>query len=434
MSRSRTRPDGAGPAADRGAAPSLSPQARIEKAVRRVFAPHLARGGHGSQPAEELTRFWLVWRGTLRILRPLGAVSEGNRIQVFADGDDAFEAMWEAIDTARERVWMNTYILEHDAVGRRTLAALEEAARRGCEVVVMLDRLGSHRISSAQVAPLREAGARVLWYNPVLRWGRFSRLVRNHRKILIADEVGFCGGMNVAEEYAGDRHGNGFFRDTHLRVVGPCVRDLAGLVAELVREATRKRLELPPRAEPLPDGELVQVLESNVRRQRRAIQKALRTTTVRAMQRCYLTTPYFVPPARLIRVLRLAAQRGVDVRVLTAGLSDVPLIRMASQHLYGRLLRAGVRIYEMHGRALHAKTTTVDGVYASVGSFNLDTWSDRRNLEVNVSFLDRPMAERIEAQFHADLEQSHQVELEGWGRRSLWQRILSWGAYQLARI
>ena len=122
------------------------------------------------------------------------------------------------------------------------------------------------------------------------------------------------------------------------------------------------------------------------------------------------------------------------MRVLTAGVSDVPLVRLASRHLYGRLLRAGVRIFEMGERVLHAKTVTVDGVYGSVGSFNLDYWSDRRNLEVNVCFLDRSTAGEIEQAFERDLSSSEEVTLARWERRTWFQRCMHWLAYQLMRI
>ena len=407
----------------------------VESAARRVFAPHLQR-------SEDL-RFWEAWRGTLRLLRPLGRVSQGNRIEVFCDGDPAFEAMWEAIAVAEVSVAMNTYTLEPDGVGRRTLAELTRAAKRGCEVSLVYDAIGSHRLEEEDVADLKAAGGSVLPYNPVFRWGsRLSRLVRNHRKILVVDDrIGFCGGMNVADEYAGERHGNSMFRDTHLRLSGPCVPDLAQLMRDLVAEMTRKRGRWTPslgsaqkRSTPQADGSLVQILESHVRRERRAIQKALRFTVARAVRTCFLTTPYFVPPGRLLRVLKRAAKQGVDVRVLTAGRSDVPMVHYASQHLYGRLLRAGVRIFEMQDRMLHAKTVVIDDVYATVGSFNLDSWSYRRNLEVNVSVLDRGMAETIQGQFEGDLEQSKEVTLETWGARSLRQRIGHWAAYQLMRI
>lgn len=426
MSRPRTSPDAAG-------APSHSPgnesaSGDVEAAVLRVFAPHLAAPGR--------QRLWGVWRATLRLLRPLGAVSTGNVIEVIADGDRLFESMWEAIGGARERVVLNTYILEPDDVGRRTLAELEGAARRGCDVTLVFDSFGSHRLGAALLAPLRGAGARVLAYNPMLRRGsRLSRLVRNHWKILVVDdELGFCGGMNVAVEYAGARLGKSLFRDTHLRLEGPCVSDLAGLVDRLVQEMTGSAAKPRSRAAPRAGGSLVQILESNVRRDQRAIQKALRLTVAHSVEHCYLTTPYFVPPRRLFWALRRAARRGVDVRVLTAGVSDVPIVRLASESLYGRMLEAGLRVYEMRGKTLHAKTTTIDGVYASVGSFNLDHWSDRRNLEVTVSVLDADVAEEIEAGFRADLELSEEVKIERWRKRSLLRRLASWLAYQVVRL
>jgi cardiolipin synthase len=403
------------------------PAVGIEAAIRRVFAPHLAR--------ESGRRFTSAWRKTLRLLRPLGAVSQGNRVRVLFDGDEVFEAMWSAIAGARQSVALMSYILEPDAVGERTLAELERAAERGCRVLVVLDAFGSHRVAEERFEVLRRKGARVELFNPIVRWrAPFSRLVRNHRKILVVDEgVAFCGGMNVAEEYAGTRHGTGLFRDTQLELAGPCARDLAQLITrDTFDEPIAVRAEVAGAESE--EGSLVQILDSHVRRHRRAIQKALRVTLGRALERCYLTSPYFVPPARLMRALIHAARRDVDVRVLTAGRSDVPLVRLASQHLYGRLLRAGVRIFELENRVLHAKTVTIDGVYASVGSFNLDYWSDRRNLEVSVTVLDRGAAGALEEQFKKDLGGAREVKLESWTQRTLARRIMGWLAYQVLKI
>jgi cardiolipin synthase len=179
---------------------------------------------------------------------------------------------------------------------------------------------------------------------------------------------------------------------------------------------------------------LVQILESNVRRERLAIQHALRLTIKRAVERCWLTTPYFLPPGRLLRAMRHAARRGVDVRLLTAGRSDVPLVRVASRHLYSRLLERGVRIFELQQRALHAKVVIVDGIYASVGSFNLDAWSWHRNLEVTVGTLDRGVCSQLGEQFLSDLERSVEIDPSRWGRRSLFQRAVAWLTYQVMRL
>ncbi len=429
MSRRRTRPPASSlpGSADNRRADALRSREAIEAALQRVFAPHLA-GGRSA-------RFAGAWRKTLRMLRPLGAVSQGNAVRVLTDGDEVFEAFWAAIAAAESAVHLSTYILEPDRVGERTLLELARAAARGCRVLVVLDAFGSHRVSAERLAPLRAAGATVVSFNPIVRWrAPLSRLVRNHRKILVVDRRrAFCGGMNVAEEYAGPRLGTGQFRDTQIVLEGPCARDLAELVErDASGDANLERRERP--SEAASSGSLVQILESHVRRHRRAIQKALRVTLGRTLERCYLTSPYFVPPGRLKSALEHAARRGVDVRVLTAGRSDVPLVRLASQHLYGRLLRAGVRIFELENRVLHAKTVTVDGVYASVGSFNLDYWSDRRNLEVSVTTLDRGAACALEEQFLRDLAGAHEVQLSSWIRRTWAQRFAGWVAYQLFRI
>lgn len=401
----------------------------VESAVRRVFAPHLApRGEEGGW-----RRLARRWRHTLGTLRPLGAMSRGNRVQVFDDGDLVFESMWEAIRRARTRIRMATYILELDRVGRRTLEELQAASRRGVEVELRVDAVGSPGVRSSWGEDLEDAGVRLVVVNPipVLRPPSMRWIERDHRKILVVDgKVAFFGGMNVAETYAGERLGNAAFRDTHARLEGPAARDLERMLQDLP-PATVPEFE---RTSSPTAGTFVQVLESDRRRKRRAIQKALRVTLARATDTCYLTSPYFVPPRKLRRAITRAAERGVEVRVLTAGKSDVPIVRLASRHVYGRLLRAGVHIHEMGGRVLHAKTVAIDGVYGTVGSFNLDLLSDRRNREVVVAMLDREVVATLEEQFRADLESSEEVTLETWERRGPLQRLVEWTVYTVGRL
>jgi cardiolipin synthase A/B len=374
------------------------------------------------------------WRRTLGRLLPLGGVSGGNSVALHPNGDEAFFAMLAAIEAARRRAWFEIYIFEPDELGARVLLALAAAAARGVEVVLLFDAFGSPRLGAHELAPLVAEGARVAAFNPLFGRGDMPPWVRNHRKILLCDDVGFSGGMNVSVDYGGERLGNSRFRDTMVQVRGPAVSDLARVFATSWRVATGEDLKAEDGYEPQADDVLLQVLSSTVRRERRNVQRALLHTITRSVERCWLTSPYFVPPPRLVRSLNVAARRGVDVRILTAGLSDVPLVRRASQHLYGRLLKRGVRVYEMFGRTLHAKTATIDGVYAAVGSFNLDYWSYRRLLEVNVGAVDRGVAHRLEAQFEEDLKISEEVVLARWERRSFFARVVDWLAYQLLRF
>jgi cardiolipin synthase len=162
------------------------------------------------------------WRSVVSTLLPLGGVSTGNRLTLFKDGDSNFLSMWDEIDRAKTSVWLQTYTLEPDMVGLKTIDALEKAAERGCEVKLLFDVVGSWKIEERHVERLQSLGATVIFYNPVNFWNiSFSFLHRNHRKICLVDEkVAFVGGMNISSHYAGPlAGGNSFFADVNVKVV-----------------------------------------------------------------------------------------------------------------------------------------------------------------------------------------------------------------------
>lgn len=405
----------------------------MSEPLRALLDP-VARRSVGVQVPVRLAR---VWRRTVERLLPLGGSSEGNQVTVFFDGDSAYDAMLAAIHSATRRVWLETYIFEPDRVGHAFLDALHAARLRGVQVVLLFDVVGSPRLTHDLISTLRDAGALVVGFNPPWRLTRpLPLLVRDHRKILVVDDgAAFCGGMNVGEDYAGARWGNSRFRDTHALVEGPAAAELATLFVSSLHAALGRRvLERGVPSTPLAEGVFTQVLASDIPRRKRHIQRALYHTVGRCMRRCFLTTPYFIPPPRLVAALVRAARRGVDVRILTAGISDVPLVALAARHLYSRLLLGGVKIFEMTGRTLHAKTSTIDGIYASIGSFNLDRWSFGRNLEVNLTVVDPGLATRLEAQFADDLAMSRAVRPEEHAARGPLERLRGWLAFQLMRL
>jgi cardiolipin synthase len=378
-----------------------------------------------------------LWEVIATMLLRFGGASSGNAVEIFSDGDEAFEATWHEIDLARRRVWCETYILEPDRVGTRTIEALTQAAKRGCHVRLLYDALGSPRVNERFLKPLRDVGAEIDRFNPVKFWKRrYSPLMRDHRKIIVIDNhTAFAGGMNISEDYASGRHGNGRFRDCQVRLRGPCVRDLANVLLDSLRLIRDDVEPVDGMRRAARKGEtFVQALASRGLYGRRAIQRSIRLTVRHCLQRCWMTTPYFVPPRRLMKAMIRAAKRGVDVRVMTAGVSDVPVVRAASQHIYGGLLKHGVRIFELYGTTLHAKTMTLDSLYATVGSFNLDRWSDQRNLEVNVGMIDPETAKMLEREFEADLANAREVTLHTWNNRTRWQRLVHWCAYQVMRL
>lgn len=363
-------------------------------------------------------------------LLPLGGMSEGNQIEVFTERDLILEAMLLAISRAQTRIWLEIYIFEPDIIGLKFKEALVKAALRGCEVILIYDHFGSSNLTNYFLAPLLKVGAQVFDFNPIWPWRKKGPLLfRDHRKILIIDEdLSFCGSMNIG------LNPGMLFRETVMKIQGPATHDLAQLFLDSLHETTGQNKIEKVSDKKYFGGAMAQVLGSNQRRKLISIQNSMELTLRRAEHTCYFTTPYFLPYERLRKAMLEAAGRGVDVRVLTAGLSDVPLMRLASQHVYEQFLKAGIRIYELYGQTLHAKTAAIDGVYAWVGSYNLDHWSARRNLEVNVGVIDRRLAHLLELHFEADLEKSREIDFPVWKNRSWFRRILNWVAYQIMRL
>lgn len=391
--------------------------------------PHFARILERVSDPKWRRRLYTFERVFRRLL-PLGGMSEGNRIETFTERDRIFEQMLSAIAGAAKRVWLETYIFEPDSIGLKFRDALVQAALRGCEVILIYDHFGSSRLSNAFLQPILRAGGETFNFNSIWPWRRQGPLLfRDHRKILIIDEdVSFCGSVNISANPALK------FRDTAMRIQGPATRDLINLFLDSLYETTGKNKKNIEYSKKYLNGVVAQVLGSNQRRKLVSIQKSMEVTLRRAKHTCYFTTPYFLPYDRLRKAMIDAAKRGVDVRVLTAGLSDVPLMRFASHHVYEQFLKAGIRIYELFGQTLHAKTAAIDGIYVSVGSYNLDHWSARRNLEVNVSVIDPHLAAELESHFDSDLKNAREISLPIWEERSYIRRILNFLAYQIMRL
>ena len=387
----------------------------------------------------DTTQRWkrLLTRPALR-----SGYSEGNRLRLFTDGDRTFRALWEDIDRAGERVWMETYIFEPDAVGRRTLRALTDAAERGCDVALIYDSQGSANTTEEFFRPLREAGGQVVAFCPVYPWHRLRRrlmnpLHRDHRKILIVDDqTAYTGGVNVSEHYAGSELGTGRFTDVLLRMEGPAAQGLAGIFLQSLREATSSVGErsVPARHDGSQEGAPACVLGLDERLSRHALDRLLREAVEQAQERCYVTAAYFIAPPWLRKALARAARRGVEVQIVTAGRTDNRLARTAKRHVYGELLKSGAEIYEMHDRMLHAKHLVIDDCFSFVGSYNMDRWSDVHNLEVGAAVVSPALARQLREHHHTHRMHAQEYTLDLWNERPLRRRAVQWGLYALTQV
>ncbi len=352
----------------------------------------------------------------------------GNAVELITDAALGLERMLSAIESAERSIWFEMYWFASDTIGARFFDALVAARGRGVHVELLYDALGSFATDPACFQRLREAGARVIEFNPVnpfLQRTRVGRLTtRNHRKLLIVDwEQAFVGGVNVADVWLSLDDGGKAWRDDIVVVRGPVVHSLALSFAASWREQCGERLEVPDDVGTAQGAVQVAVLtQARYVEKRQAIAAYLRRVAS-AEEEVLIANAYFVPNRRLRRALRDAARRGVDVRIMVPAQSDVGLVRHASRAVWGALLKHGARIYEWQPSMLHNKTAVIDRKWATVGSFNLDYMSIFNNHELNVSILDRDFAEVVAASFMRDVEQCYEVDPYDFQFRSLGERV-----------
>jgi cardiolipin synthase len=358
----------------------------------------------------------------------------GNRVEVLVDGPATYEAMFAAIDAARDHINIESYIVEAEGPGQELARRLIEKRRQGVKVHLLFDHFGSLQTASSYFDALREAGVQMCCFNP-LRPSVKSVVskamhLRDHRKLLIVDgRIAFTGGVNIACVHA-QRPGEAAdctpWRDTHVRIEGPVVARLQKLFLDHWTGQTGQRPRLaryfPPLA--VAGTQQVAVAACDAGRRRNPFYTSLLRAIELAQHRVCITAAYFVPPRRLLRALAKAAARGVEVRLVLPSISDSRPALYAGRSHYSRLLRAGVRIFERQDALLHAKTAVIDGVWATVGSSNMDWRSFLHNAEANVILLDEGFAQELEGVFANDLSHSVEIRPEQWRHRGFRARLL----------
>ena len=313
---------------------------------------------------------------------PVGGWTEGNGLQLLENGEAFFPRVFDAIASAHHEILIETFILFEDRVGLQLRALLVAAAQRGVMVELTVDGWGSPNLSDAFVRSLADSGARLHLFDPGPRpFGLRPKVLRRmHRKIVVVDgRLAFVGGINYSSDHLAD-HGPLAKQDYALEVCGPLVTTLRRFV--LAQLPPRPWADLPP-APPAGSMRARLVVRDN-REHPDDIERCYRHALRGACERAVIANAYFFPGYRLVREIRLAARRGVDVRLVLQGRPDMPIAQTAATTLYHHLLRSGVRIFEYRIRPFHGKVALVDRRWATVGSSNLDPLSLALNLEANV--------------------------------------------------
>jgi len=355
-------------------------------------------------------------------------IAHGNTADILINGDSIFPAYIDAIACAKKTVNLLSYVYWHGAIAREVAVAVCERVKAGVEVNVLFDAVGSARMGRELIGQMRDGGVNVAIFRPPKPYAIRRLNNRTHRKLLIIDgQVGFIGGVGIADEWTGNAEDPDHWRDTHVRVRGPVVRGLQGAFAENWLEATGDVLVgggyLPPLDE-IEGGCKMQLVRSSAGVGDTNVEALYFLAIACAHEHINLTAAYFAPRPAFVEALCEAAGRGVDVRLLVPGENiDKPFVRKAGRGVYEALLECGVRIWEYCPTMLHAKTLTIDGCWGSVGSVNFDNRSFQLQDEATLCIASKDVTATLDDQFERDIALSEEIDLERWRDRSLRAKV-----------
>ena len=370
-------------------------------------------------------------------------MTAGNRVGALIDGPQTYAAIESDLRAARHHIHLETFIFGADDIGRRFGELLARKRKDGVEVRVLYDSIGSMDTPKDFFEHLRRQGIEVREFrpmNPVKNPRIWDIHNRDHRKIIVVDgKVGFTGGINIDSTYSspsssrpGPKRGvDDGWRDTHMRIQGPAVKQLQTLFLQSWAEAGEP-VQAKDGDQYLPLAQsagntLITIVGNDSESDDRSLYGTYLAAFEHSSSRLWITHAYFAPNPELLDAMANAARRGVDVRLIVPAFTDSRIVLNATQATFTRLLEAGVKIFELQDALLHAKSVVIDGTVSIVGSANLDMRSFLHNDEVNAIVIERDFGQRMENVFKRDERTSRPVTLERWQKRSLWQRFKEFG-------
>jgi cardiolipin synthase A/B len=360
----------------------------------------------------------------------------GNNVELALDGDGTFPRLWEDLRSAKKSITIQNYYAGPGRVADSLRTILVERARSGVQVYLLYDAFGSN-FSHGYLEALRSSGVRAVPFRP-LRLGNLW-VVQNRahiRGIVIDGRIAWTGGFGIDDKWLGGGHRLEEWRETNVRFEGPAVRQLQAAFASGWTEATGELLTGRMTIDSVENGvAMAGLLYTAPTLGSTPAERYLAMSIAGARQRLYITNAYFAPDKNFVDLLRAAAKRGVDLRILVGGPeTDVRAARLAAHARYEALLEAGARIFEYQPTTLHAKTFVADGLWISVGTMNFDNRSLALNDEVTLMVLDSSAGERMESVFLDDLRYSKEIDLETFRRRSWFEKTKEWGANLITRV
>lgn len=357
---------------------------------------------------------------------------QNNTAALLINGEAKFPEVIKALKGAKDHIHLEYYIYKNDEIGNQLSEILIEKARQGVKVRMIYDDFGSKSIRKNIVKRLIQAGAEVYPFYKIHLILFANRInYRNHRKIIVIDgDIGFVGGVNVSDDYVNTSSNKLFWRDTHLKIVGPSVLSLQYTFLSDWNFCAGQNLAFCQEFFPKPTLDkkygthYVQIISSGPDSDYPNILYALIQLLSLAKHEINITTPYFIPNKTFLDAIKVAALRGVKVRLLVPGISDSRLVNTTSQSYYHEMLEAGVKIFRYFKGFIHAKTVVCDGLVSVIGTANLDNRSFELNFETNAIIYSATLAGELQAAFDKDLEDSSEIVLAEWIKRPAYKKVI----------
>ncbi|AOM82975.1 cardiolipin synthase [Salisediminibacterium beveridgei] len=356
-------------------------------------------------------------------------LTKGNAIDIFHDGQEKFDQLIEDIRKAKHHIHLQYYIFRNDQLGKQIIHELTLKAKEGLNVRVLYDELGSRKIRRKHFKSITDAGGQVGVFFP----SKFPLInirlnYRNHRKIVVIDgEIGYVGGFNIGDEYLGKSSKFGYWRDTHLRIRGEAVDPMqTRFILDWNQASKSKTIQYDPAY--FPDKKhlgnaAVQMVSSGPDSSHEQIKNGYIKLLFEAEKTIYIQTPYFIPDKSLMDAVQIASLSGKDVRIMIPNKPDHPFVYWATFSHIGQALETGARVFIYEGGFIHSKNVVIDEKICSVGTANIDMRSFKLNFEINAFIYDEETSKTVVRDFEIDMEQSVELTLAMYKRRSKYIRF-----------
>ncbi len=359
---------------------------------------------------------------------------KATSVELVHSGEHFFKLSNELIDSAKQEIHLQTYILAEDDTGKNLVNALIAAAKRGVSITMLLDGYGSKELSSKFIQSITDAGIRFRFFGPFFSSESISQVRRLHHKILVVDQKEMLiGGINIGDHYHGTKDEKAWL-DFAVLIKGFCCEMIQGL-CEMIYEKKNYhweniKYELPS------EGVEVRFRRNDWLRGKSEVNRSYKSSVRKAKKSIAIVGCYFMPGFRFLRMLKRAAQQGVKVEIMMGSVSDIPLFHNAEKYLYDYLLRNGIEIYEWNDSVLHGKAAVIDGEWSTIGSYNLNNLSKYKTIELNVDIQDNQFSSMFKGELEKILYEkcTRVIQSDHNKKTGPFSRIKNWIAYFYYRM